>query len=222
MPRKKLFPTDLFPIHVTARSFNREWFDLPTHQMWDIFSRYLYFCTLIYGIRIHSFVLMSNHFHLLITDQQRKLDEAMAYLLKEVSRAVKGESAETSDVFDGGCNCSVIRNRVYYDFAYKYVYRNPVEARISEKVEAYPFSSLRGLLGMDHLSFPAFDNSNLIANPNAQLRWLNSPFPTTEFLDEIRQGLKLPKFEMFEDPARAVSTKELFRAAPNKNLILNQ
>ncbi len=199
MPRKKLFPNDQFPIHVTARSFNREWFDLPIHQMWEIFSRYLYFCTLIYGIRIHSFVLMSNHLHLLITDPQEKMNAAMTYLLSEVSKAVKGESAETSEVFDGPCKSSVIRNRVYYEFAYKYVYRNPVEARISEKVEAYSYSSLRGLLGMDHLPFPAFDNSNLIANPNAQLRWLNSPFPTIEFLDEIRRGLKLPKFEMFEE-----------------------
>lgn len=36
-------------------------------QVWDIFCRHLAYTAYIYDARIHSFVLMNNHFHLLIS-----------------------------------------------------------------------------------------------------------------------------------------------------------
>jgi putative transposase len=184
------------------------------NQLWDIFSRYLYFITLAYGVRIHSFVLMNNHFHMLITTPNANLDQAMNYLMREVSKAIGIESGDINQVFGGPYHWSVIKNRIYYEFAYKYVYRNPVEARLCERVEAYPYSSLRGLLGMDHLPFPAFDNSNLIANPGGQLIWLNSPYPTVDFLEEIRRGLKYSEFEMFEDQREPKKTRPAAQKTP--------
>lgn len=199
MPRKKFFPTDLFPYHVTARCTNKEWFDLPMPVVWDIFSRYLYFVTLAYGIRIHSFVLMSNHFHMLLTTPDANLDKTMNYLLREVSKAIGEETGRINQIFGGPYHWTVIRNRLYYEHAYKYVYRNPVEARICGRVEQYPYSTLRGILGFDHLPFPAFDNMNLIVNPDAQLRWLNEPYPNTDFLEEIRLAMRYREFEFHAD-----------------------
>jgi REP element-mobilizing transposase RayT len=196
MPRKKFFPTDSFPYHVTARSHNREWFDLPLIDVWDIFSRYLYFITLAYGVRVHSFVLMSNHFHMLITTPNANLDQAMNYLMREVSKAIGRESGKINQVFGGPYHWSVIKNRVYYEFAYKYVYRNPVEASLVRRVENYPYSTLRGILGLDPLPFPAFDNMNLIAHPARCLSWLNSPYPHLDLLDDIRQGLRQREFQI--------------------------
>lgn len=195
MPRKKFFPTDLYPYHVTARSHNKEWFDLPMIDVWDIFSRYLYFITLAYGVRIHSFVLMNNHFHMLLTTPNANLSEAMNYLMREVSKSIGRESGNINQVFGGPYHWSMIRNRLYYEHAYKYVYRNPVEARICKRVESYAFSTLPGLLGSAHLPFPAFDNMNLIADPGRQLSWLNAPYPDMEFLDDIRKALRHKEFE---------------------------
>jgi REP element-mobilizing transposase RayT len=199
MPRKKYFPTDQFPYHVTARSHNQEWFDLPMIEVWDIFSRYLYFITLAYGVRIHSFVLMNNHFHLLVSTPNANLSEAMNYLLREASKAINRETGNINQVFGGPYHWTLIKNRLHYQHAYKYVYRNPVEARICRRVEKYPYSSLRGIMGFDRLPFPAFDNMNLITDPGRQLSWLNEPFPTSEFLDEIRQALRSREFELPSD-----------------------
>ncbi len=196
MPRKKFFPTDLYPYHVTVRSHNKEWFDLPMIDVWDIFSRYLYFITMAYGVRIHAFVLMSNHFHMLITTPNANLDQAMNYLLREVSKAINRENGNINQVFGGPYHWSVIKSRIYYEFAYKYVYRNPVEARICSRVESYPYSTLRGLMGLDRLPFPAFDNMNLISNPAQRLSWLNSPYPDIEILETIRNALKKQEFEL--------------------------
>lgn len=189
MPRKRSYSAHLNPYHVTARSHDREWFDLPMIQVWDIFSRYLYFVTLTFGVRIHAFVLMSNHFHLLLTAPNSNLDQALCYLIQEVSKAIEHESENANQVFAGSYHATAITNRVYYQQAYKYVYRNPVEARICSSVQAYPYSSLRGILGIDHLAFPAFDNLEMIVDPQRQLSWLNSPYPDISYLEEIHHAL---------------------------------
>jgi len=199
MPRKRFFPTDQYPYHVTARSHNREWFELPTEQVWEIFSRYLYFITLAFGVRIHSFVLMNNHFHMLLSTPDANLDKAMNYLMREVSKSIGLETGNINQVFGGPYHWSVIKSRLYYQHAYKYVYRNPVEAGICGRVEKYPFSTLRGLLGMAHLPFPAFDNMNLIQNPGEKLKWLNEPYPTSDFLEDIRLALRHSEFEFHAD-----------------------
>lgn len=199
MPRKKFFRTDEFPYHVTARSHNKEWFEIPIEKVWDIFSRYLYFITLAYGVRIHAFVLMNNHFHLLVTTPQANLSEAMNYLMREVSKSINLEAGNINQVFGGPYHWSLIKNRLYYQHAYKYLYRNPVEAGICSRVEKYKYSSLRGLLGFDHLPFPAFDNMNLIINPNERLKWLNTPYPNSDFLEDIRLALRHQEFEFHAD-----------------------
>jgi REP element-mobilizing transposase RayT len=199
MPRKRFFPTDQFPYHVTARSQDREWFDLPMIEVWDIFSRYLYFVTLAYGVRIHSFVLMSNHFHLLISTPNANLDKAMTYLMREVNGAIHLQSERKDQVFEESYHWTVIKNRVHYQHVYKYVYRNPVEARICSRVESYPYSTLRGILGLEHLPFSAFDNMNLISHPGEKLSWLNAPFPEVGFREEICRALKKREFSFQED-----------------------
>ena len=169
MPRKQIYSEAQCPFHITARSHNRECFDLPMIQVWDIFSRYLYLMTLTYGVRIHAFVLMSNHFHLLITAPNSHLDQAVNYLLQEVS-------AVAEEIFEKPYHSTACKSRIHYQQVYKYVYRNPVEARLCKTAEGYPYSSLRGILGLDPLPFPAFDNLELIVNPLRQLSWLNTPF----------------------------------------------
>ncbi len=195
MPRSNFTPTG-DPYHVGARCINKEWFSSPTDVVWNIFGDQLYLTEKAFNLKIHSFVLMSNHFHMLITTPNANLDQAMNYLLREVSKAINRENGNINQVFGGPYHWSVIKSRIYYEFAYKYVYRNPVEARICSRVESYPYSTLRGLMGLDRLPFPAFDNMNLISNPAQRLSWLNSPYPDMEVLETIRNALKKQEFEL--------------------------
>jgi REP element-mobilizing transposase RayT len=199
MARKRYFPTDQYPYHVSARAWNKEWFPLPIDQCWKIFSHYLYLITLTYQVRIHSFVLMDNHFHMLITTPQANLAEAMNYLMREVSKTINKQSGRINQVFGGPHHRTVIKSRLYYQHAYKYVYRNPIEAGLCQRVQDYPYSTLKGLLGLEQLTFPAFDNNDLITNAQAQLNWLNTPYPQVDFLEDIRAALKHDEFEFYAD-----------------------
>jgi putative transposase len=193
MPRKKTFRTPDYPYHVTARSSNQEWFYLPMDQVWQIFMNYLWFISEAYKVRIHAFVLMDNHFHLLVRTPEANIDEAMHYLLREVSKTIGIEANRKNYIFGGPYHWSVIKNSIYYHHAYKYVYRNPVHAGICKKAEDYPYSTLRGLLGREQLLLPVADNMCLIQDAYRQLEWINRDFKS-EDQTAIRTALRHREF----------------------------
>ncbi len=199
MARKKTYRTEDYPYHVSARCTNKEWFLLPMDEVWEIFSIYLYFVTLAYGVRIHSFVLMNNHFHMLISTPRGNIDEAMNYLQREVSRRIGERTNRINQIFGGPYFWSVIKNPVHFQNVYKYVYRNPVHAGICKNVEDYRYSSLRGLLGVEHSVLPVFDNLGLIQNPQQQLKWLNTEYSEENHL-LIRAALRHREFGFVANP----------------------
>ncbi|WP_374077301.1 transposase [Bdellovibrio bacteriovorus] len=202
MPRKKFYPTTDYPYHVTARTTNKEWFGAPMEVVWGLFSDYLHFIWRAYDVRIHAFVLMNNHFHMLISTPEANLDLAMNYLLREVSKRIGEKTGRINQIFGGPYHWSVIKNSIHYQHAYKYVYRNPVHAGICKNVEDYKYSSLPGLLGLDYLYIPVYDNLNLIQNPVTQLRWLNDEYED-EDREAIFRALKRREFGFSRDSSTA-------------------
>lgn len=200
MPRKRFVANGMYPYHVSSRCINKEWFQLPMEDVWNIFGRYLHFISHAYCVTIHAFVLMNNHFHLLVTTPQSNLDQAMNYFLREVSRSIGIESGRINQVFGGPYFRSMISDSIHYQQAYKYVYRNPVEAGLCNFVEEYKYSSLAGLIGQVWLPFPAFDNQFLIQDTGRCLRWLNTPFPSENVKDQIRKALRREEFKFSRDP----------------------
>ncbi len=211
MPRKKLYRTSDLPYHITARCSNQEWFDLPMPEVWRIFSMYLFFISRAYSVQIHSFVLMSNHFHMLATTPEANIDEAMNYLLREVSKRIAEKSERTNQIFGGPYYWSIIKNNIYYQHAYKYVYRNPVHAGLCRRVEEYPYSTLPGLLGMRYLDIPVIDNQNLIQNTGSVLSWLNQEYQEEDRLS-IKSALKHREFCFPQDK----SSKSPFHHLENR------
>jgi hypothetical protein len=107
-------------------------------------------------------------------------------------------------VLGGPYHWSLIGNSRYFGHALKYVYRNPVRAKICQRVEDYPYSSLHGLLGRSQLLFPIhYTRVGMeLALPSMdafeQLYWLNQPFPV-EVQELIQKGLRRKIFENIMD-----------------------
>ncbi len=194
MPRKKTYRTADLPYHVTARCSNKEWFEIPLDKVWEIFSNYLWFISNAYKVRIHAFVLMDNHFHLLIRTPEANIDEAMNYLLREVSKAIGRETGRINQIFGGPYHWTTIKNSIHYQHVYKYIYQNPVQAGICLKVEDYRFSTIRGLLGKDRTIIPAVDNLCLVQDVYKQLQWLNTGFEE-EHKTSIKKALRRREFQ---------------------------
>ncbi len=184
MPRKLLIRSDTFPYHVTARCNNKEDFPLPLERVWDIICDELLLITILFEVRIHSFVLMPNHFHLLISTPKEDLGIVMNFFMGELSKLLNRHSGRSGRIFGGPYYWSIITSSRYYGHAFKYIYRNPVKSKLCTEVESYGFSTIKGLLGLDHLRFPLFYTEcalelNLPPSEDLDewLEWLNRPFP---------------------------------------------
>ncbi|RYZ72010.1 MAG: hypothetical protein EOP09_03825, partial [Proteobacteria bacterium] len=182
MARKLHIPHADFPYHVSARSHGGSWFRIPPDEVWRIMTRNLHFLTFAFDVKIHSFVLMGNHFHLLISTPKANLSEAMNYLLRETAKDINRAAGTCNQVYGGRYCRSLITNSIYYSSAYKYVYRNPVTVGLSKTCEEYPYSTLRGILGLSKLPVPvAADPFIFDSCPEKTLQWLNTSPSTINY-----------------------------------------
>ncbi|MGZ3769192.1 MAG: transposase [Bdellovibrio sp.] len=197
MPRKNFINQTELPYHVTARCINRDWFSVDMPVVWDIMTRHLYFIHLAFDVRIHAFVLMSNHFHLIIRSPNQNLSAAMMYFMRETSRELTHLSSRINQTYGSRFHRSLLSSPLYYLHAYKYLYRNPVTAGICSKVEEYPFSTLPALLGNSRVDIPIFDDWNWgsLNEREETLKWLNTS-PSKENLESVRKALRKSVFKI--------------------------
>jgi REP element-mobilizing transposase RayT len=204
----------VFPYHVVNRANNREWFKLPLDVVWQIFSEIAWETHFNYGVKFHDLVLMSNHFHLLISTPHADLGQAMSHFLGSVTRTLNALSGREGHVFNGPYKWSLITTARYYAYALKYIYRNPVKAGIVAWVEDYPFSSLHERLGMRGLRLPltlpgeGAGDGLLPEAPGDLLPWLNTPFRNEED-DLVRRAMRR---KVFEFPRKASGYPFVFDA----------
>ncbi len=199
MPRKKFLASNDLPYHVTARCLNKEWFALPLELLWELFSDYLFFTHHAFQVRIHSFVLMPNHIHMIVRTPEMNLDKAMNYFMRETSRAIGRQSGRINQVYGGPYYWSLMRSPNYFLHAYKYVYRNPIEANISTKAELYKFSTLPALLGQARTIIPMVHDETLFDGLTDQLNWLNTSYPSPEVRADIKNALRRKEFQFAKD-----------------------
>ena len=194
MPRKSVPISSEFPYHISARCHNREWFRIPIDQVWKLMEDYLFFISHAYKVEILAFVLMNNHFHLLLRDPQGNLAEAMNYLMRETSRRIGEMAGRINQTYGSRFHRTLINDLVYFDHVYKYVYRNPVEAGLCVRPQDWPYSTLHALTGQSRLNFPLAYDSTLFFSYESTLHWLNQA-ASTEETKVIINGLKKAEFK---------------------------
>lgn len=82
--------------------------------------------------------------------------------------------------------------------AYKYIYRNPIEAGLCINVEDYEFSTLRGLLGLNKLAVPVEEDLTLFSDMEGTLKWINRAYPNLEIKETIANAMKKNRFKFPE------------------------
>lgn len=198
MPSKPLIRSRENPYHVTLRCNNKEAFKSSLHDVWSIFSIEINEITEKFECKIHAFVLMPNHIHLLITTSKEDLGVVMQSFLVVSTKKLNALSGRSGRVFGARYHWSLIENHQYYDCVLKYVYRNPVKAKLSKSVELYPFSTIKYVLENYFPHFPVAPPIGLEGNIPAGnagefLNWLNRPFKGEEE-KLIKCGFKRPRF----------------------------
>ncbi len=97
-----------------------------------------------YDFRLHAFVIMPDHLHLLITPSEKgDISKIMHDFKSHTSQVINKSLGWNSSLWQEGFYEHVIRDR--FDFRRKidYIHKNPLMAGIVKVLEAYQFSSFR-------------------------------------------------------------------------------
>ena len=166
---------------------------MPAEELWNVFIKVLHEVSIQYHAHIISFVLMTNHYHLLVETPDGNLGSIMNYLQREVSRSVGRISGRINHVFGGTYRGTLIEQDLYLYNVYRYIYQNPVAAKLCTKVEHYPYSTLKYLLAKNYplalSDFIAENNSPIPGDLKDRLVWLNR-IMTQEQRNLISRALK--------------------------------
>jgi len=148
-PKREIATSNGQTYFVTSNSTGRKPFF--RHERWaKLFLETLYgYCPERY--LIHGFVLMPDHFHLIITPTA-SLELAVQCLKGGFSFRAKREFGWKEDVWVAGFSDHRIRDAEDFDLHLAYITRNPVKAMLVERPEQYAYCSANGSFQVD--AFP--------------------------------------------------------------------
>jgi putative transposase len=103
-----------------------------------------------HGWRVHAWVLMNNHFHLLLETPEANLVTGMKYLLGTFSQGWNARRARHGHVFQGRYKSvpvsAAVESPHYFRIAADYIHLNPARAKLAGrergKLVSYKWSSL--------------------------------------------------------------------------------
>jgi putative transposase len=87
--------------------------------------------------KLHAFVVMPDHIHLLLTPQGITIERAVGLIKGGFSHRMGSKFP----VWQRGFTDHRIRDRNEFEMRRNYIHHNPVRARIVELCEEYPYSS---------------------------------------------------------------------------------
>jgi putative transposase len=202
MARKGVNQHSNFPYHITARTVNRDHFHVSISKMWSIMCTQLGLAHFKYDLKIHSFLLMPNHFHLIARTEQNSIGKIMGVILSETSKEINQITKRSNQTWGNRHFKSELIQYNYQLNTYKYVYQNPLRAKLCSRIEEWPFSTLNNILDFSKIEFP-IEPDHILFNPEFNmntLSWLNR-MPTNDDTEMIRLAL----------------TRKAFRLPRNKN-----
>jgi putative transposase len=143
MPRDRRLDLPGVPQHVVQRGNDRQ----PCFFRDADYLRYLQDlreASLKHGCRVHAYVLMTNHVHLLLTpDAPGAIGKMMQALGRRYVRYINDALGRTGTLWEGRYKASLVDSERYALACYRYIELNPVRAGMVADPAAYRWSSHR-------------------------------------------------------------------------------
>jgi len=113
-----------------------------TDRMAQLFIDVLRSYTLAGQFKVHDFVIMRNHVHLLLTvDGTMTIEKAMQLIKGNFSYRAKKELGFMGEIWQRGFSDVRIADEASFTAHQEYIYKNPVTAGLANTPEEYPYSS---------------------------------------------------------------------------------
>jgi len=96
-----------------------------------------------YGVDVFAYVLMDNHYHLLLRTNHANLSKAMQWLTLTHTRRFNNRHHRSGHLFQGRFKSIIVENDAYLMRLSCYIHRNPLRAGIVSRLSDYPWSSYK-------------------------------------------------------------------------------
>lgn len=141
MPRKQRFYLPGVPSHVMQRGHNREPVFFAEQDYLE-YLRCLKHAADNYGCKVHAYVLMANHVHLLVTPEAREsIGELFQGLGRHYVRYVNETYQRYGGLWEGRHKGNIIQSQSYLLSCMRYIEMNPVRAGVVDHPAQYRWSS---------------------------------------------------------------------------------
>lgn len=102
-------------------------------------------CAQRFSLGVYAYVLMGNHYHLLVRTREANLSAAIQWLGVSYSMWHNARHQRSGHLFQGRFKSFLIAEDAYLYRLLLYLHRNPLRARLVERLADYPWSSYRAL-----------------------------------------------------------------------------
>lgn len=96
-----------------------------------------------FTIEVYAFVLMGNHYHLLLKTPDANLSKGMQWFGTAYTRKFNLMNSRSGHLFQGRFKSIIVENEAYLLRLSCYIHRNPLRAGIVERLSDYQWSSYR-------------------------------------------------------------------------------
>lgn len=118
-------------------------------------------------VNVYGYVLMDNHYHLLLQTFDKKLQDIMHQVNNKYSKYFNYKYKRVGHVFQGRYKSIIVQDERYLLSVVRYIHRNPISAGICSKVDDYRWSSdiyyrkaLKGFINIDIILRMLAENRN--------------------------------------------------------------
>ncbi len=143
MPRTARIVIDGYPHHIVQRGNNKQmiFFDEEDRELYlRLLKKYTKECL----CHVHSYCLMDNHAHLLLTPQNKtSLHKSMQKLSLVFTQYVNKKYKRTGRLWECRFHSSLVNKDKYLWTVCRYIERNPVRAKIAIDPTKYKWSSAK-------------------------------------------------------------------------------
>ncbi len=138
--------------HVTARGNDRKKVFLSKAD-YEKFLANLKDAAARFSVVVHSYVLMGNHYHLIVETPNANLSSFMHAIQSGYTTYFNKKRGRTGHLFQGRFKSILVDKDAYLLELSRYIHLNPVRAHMTDTPEAYPFSSYPAFIDTQRATF---------------------------------------------------------------------
>jgi len=179
---------------------------------YEYFEELMCFYAKSFGITIHNYCLMGNHYHLLLEIQSENLSKFMRQLGMNYSIYFNKKNKRVGPLWQGRFKSWYVTDEAYFYTLMCYIEQNPLKANMVKEIAEYPYSSYHYFLNYKEIPACLKDSwivENYKDDAEAIEAFLTNPVESSQ-LQELRKASSLVEAPNVDNRPKQEACQKLF------------